>query len=43
MLKPSLSWLPVFVPVTIGLHYLAPEQHLWIFLAACVAIIPLAG
>ena len=43
MLKPSLSWLLVFVPITVGLHYLAPDAHLWIFLASCAAIVPLAG
>src|SRR5688572_13178466 len=43
MLKPSLSWFLIFVPITIGLHYLAPEAHLWIFVASCAAIIPLAG
>jgi Ca2+:H+ antiporter len=42
-MKPSLSWLLVFVPVTIGLHYFAPAAHLWIFLSSCAAIIPLAG
>ena len=42
-MKPSLSWLLVFVPVTVALHYLAPAAHLWIFLAACAAIVPLAG
>ena len=42
-MKPSLSWLLVFVPITVALHYLAPSQHLWIFLAACAAIVPLAG
>jgi Ca2+:H+ antiporter len=43
MLKPSLSWLLVFVPITVGLHFLAPDAHLWIFLSSCAAIIPLAG
>ena len=42
-MKPSLSWLLVFVPITVALHYLAPAAHLWIFLASCAAIIPLAG
>jgi len=42
-MRPSLSWLLVFVPITVGLHYLAPTAHLWIFLASCAAIIPLAG
>ncbi len=38
-----LNWLLIFVPVTIGLEFLAPESHTLIFLAACLAIIPLAG
>lgn len=38
-----MNWLLVFVPLTIGLHYLAPAQEVWIFLSACAAIIPLAG
>jgi len=42
-MKPSLSWLLVFVPVTLALHFLAPAAHLWIFLASCAAIVPLAG
>ena len=42
-MKPSLSWLLVFVPITVGLHFLASGAHLWIFLSACAAIIPLAG
>jgi Ca2+:H+ antiporter len=42
-MKPSLSWLLVFLPITVGLHYGAPDAHLWIFLSACAAIIPLAG
>jgi len=42
-MKPSLSWLLVFVPVTVALHYLVPTAHLWIFLSSCAAIIPLAG
>ncbi|HEY8153232.1 MAG TPA: calcium/proton exchanger [Myxococcota bacterium] len=36
-------WLLVFVPFAIALEHFAPEQSLWIFLAAAVAIIPLAG
>lgn len=45
-LKPSLSWLLVFVPIAAGLEYLTPageKPHTWIFLASCLAIIPLAG
>jgi Ca2+:H+ antiporter len=38
-----LNWLLIFVPVTIGLEFLAPAAHTLIFLAACLAIVPLAG
>lgn len=38
-----LNWLLIFVPVAVGLEFLAPESHTLIFLAACLAIIPLAG
>ena len=42
-LKPSLDWLLVFVPAVILLEYLASGAHALIFIAACVAVIPLAG
>jgi Ca2+:H+ antiporter len=42
-LRPSLDWLLVFVPGAIVLDFLAPERHTLIFVAACVAVIPLAG
>ncbi len=38
-----LNWLLLCVPLTVALEYLAPQQHLLIFFAAAVAIIPLAG
>ncbi|HJY08358.1 MAG TPA: calcium/proton exchanger [Bryobacteraceae bacterium] len=38
-----LNWLLIFVPIAIGLEFLAPESHSLIFLAACLAIVPLAG
>lgn len=38
-----LNWLLVFVPVAIALEYLAPERHLLVFVAAGIAILPLAG
>jgi Ca2+:H+ antiporter len=38
-----LNWLLIFVPVTIGLEFLMPASHTLIFLAACLAVIPLAG
>jgi Ca2+:H+ antiporter len=37
------TWLLIFVPVAIGLEFLMPGAHSVIFLAACVAIVPLAG
>ncbi|MEW6517925.1 MAG: calcium/proton exchanger [Thermodesulfobacteriota bacterium] len=38
-----MNKLLIFVPITIALEYLAPQQHLWIFFAAALAILPLAG
>jgi Ca2+:H+ antiporter len=38
-----LNWLLIFVPVAIGLHFLSPDRHTFIFIAASIAIIPLAG
>lgn len=38
-----MNWLLILVPVAIALEILAPQQHLLIFLAAAVAILPLAG
>jgi Ca2+:H+ antiporter len=39
----GLSWLLLFVPVAVGLEAIAPEAHRAIFLAAALAIVPLAG
>ena len=38
-----LNWLLVFVPVAVALEFLAPQSSTLIFLAACLAIVPLAG
>jgi Ca2+:H+ antiporter len=38
-----LKWLLVFVPITIGLELLRPEAHTYIFITACLSIVPLAG
>ncbi len=38
-----MSWLLLFVPITIGLELLAPERHLLIFVSSGLAIVPLAG
>ncbi|QQR72530.1 MAG: calcium/proton exchanger [Holophagales bacterium] len=43
LLKPSLDWLLVFVPVALALEHLQPAAHVPIFVAACLAIVPLAG
>jgi Ca2+:H+ antiporter len=42
-LKPSLDWLLVFIAISIYLEHFQPQAHLWIFVASCLAIIPLAG
>jgi len=38
-----LNWLLIFVPVTVALEFLMPGAHTLIFIAACLAIVPLAG
>jgi Ca2+:H+ antiporter len=38
-----MNWLLLFIPIAIGLEHLAPDQHLFIFLASALAILPLAG
>lgn len=38
-----LDWLTVCVPLCVGLRLAAPEQHTAIFVAAALAIVPLAG
>ncbi len=41
----GLNSLLIFIPISIGLHYSAfGQQHpLWVFAAAALAIVPLAG
>lgn len=43
LLKPSLNWFLIFVPITVWLHFARPDQHVWIFISACLSILPLAG
>src|SRR5687767_4005586 len=43
LLKPSLNWLLIFLPITIALEFLAADKHTWIFISSCIAILPLAG
>jgi len=38
-----LNWLLIFVPITVGLEFLMPGAHTLIFIASCLAIVPLAG
>jgi Ca2+:H+ antiporter len=42
-MKPSLDWLLIFIPITVVLRYAHSESQTLIFLAACLAILPLAG
>jgi Ca2+:H+ antiporter len=39
----AMYWLLLFVPVAVGLEFLAPDRHLLIFVASSLAILPLAG
>jgi Ca2+:H+ antiporter len=43
LLRPSLDWLLIFVPVAVTLEVTAPAAHTAVFLTACAAVIPLAG
>ncbi|MBI5085670.1 MAG: cation transporter, partial [Acidobacteria bacterium] len=42
-LRFSLDWLLAFVPATVALGYLRPDDHGLIFASACLAILPLAA
>src|SRR3954451_20895266 len=37
-----MNWLFIFVPIAVTLAQVGPEQHTWIFFAACIAIVPIA-
>ncbi|MFN8576129.1 MAG: hypothetical protein U0354_04670 [Candidatus Sericytochromatia bacterium] len=43
LLKPSLNWLLIFVPITIVLELIHFENHTMIFIFSCLSILPLAG
>ncbi|MEW6529761.1 MAG: calcium/proton exchanger [Thermodesulfobacteriota bacterium] len=43
MLRPSLNWLLLFLPVCVYVEHMHPESHTLIFALSCGAIIPLAG
>ena len=38
-----MNWLLLFVPITIGLEFIAPERYMFIFAASSLAILPLAA
>ena len=38
-----MNWLLLFVPVAIGLEFLAPHRHLLIFVTSSLALLPLAS
>ncbi len=38
-----MNWLLIFIPIAVALEHLAPTQHVLIFVAAGLAILPLAG
>jgi Ca2+:H+ antiporter len=38
-----MNWLLVFIPVTVGLEIFAPDRYPLVFIASCLAILPLAG
>jgi Ca2+:H+ antiporter len=41
--RPSLSWLLIFLPLTVWAEHMRPDFHRLIFFSSCLAIIPLAG
>jgi Ca2+:H+ antiporter len=43
MFRPTIYWLLVFFPLAVGAEHVRPEWHRFIFIAACLAIVPLAA
>jgi Ca2+:H+ antiporter len=43
VLRPRIEWLLVFLPTAVVAEWLAPDAHVVIFVAACLAIVPLAA
>ena len=39
----TINWLLIFIPITVVLEHAWPQAHTWIFFAASLAIIPIAG
>ena len=42
-LKPSLNWLPIFIPIALTLDRIAPDKPVLVFISAACAIIPVAS
>ena len=42
-LKPSLDWLLICVPIAMIMRWAIPVSPTWLFIVACLAVIPLAG
>jgi Ca2+:H+ antiporter len=43
LLKPSLNWLLICIPLAIYLEHAQPASHTAIFFVACLAVLPLAS
>ena len=43
LLKPSLNWLLVFLPLAVILRSYGAAGETWVFISSCLSIIPLAG
>lgn len=41
--KPSLNWLLVFIPVTLGVEHVFPDRPVLVFLLAALSIVPAAS
>src|SRR5262245_4365761 len=39
----TINWLLIFIPVAVVLEHAWPQAHTWIFFAASLAIVPIAG
>jgi len=42
LLKPSLNWFLVCIPLTVWLEHARPESHIAIFASTCFAVAPMA-
>ncbi|PTX92006.1 calcium/proton exchanger [Verrucomicrobia bacterium LW23] len=42
LLKPSILWMLIFVPISIAISYLAPKQEIALFVTSCLGLVVLA-